>query len=256
MSSLEIILIPCLSDNYAYLIRDDETKCVAVVDPSEEDPVLAALETRGWQLDYILNTHHHWDHTGGNPALKKATGCKIVGARTDQDRIPGIDLTVADGEVFFVGAHQAQILEIPGHTRGHIAFYFPATKALFSGDTLFTMGCGRVFEGTFEQMWASLDRLRQLPADTLIYCGHEYTLKNTRFALTLEPNNPALQERWQAVQAQRNAHQATVPATLGLDLATNPFLRPESPEIQAQLGMTGHAPAAVFAKIRQLKDAY
>ncbi len=256
MSRLEIALVPCLSDNYAYLVRDESTGTTAVIDPSEEDPVLAALAERDWQLDYILNTHHHWDHTGGNPALKKATACQIVGAQVDEARIPGIDIAVAADESFLLGDASAEILFIPGHTSGHIAFYFPESQAVFSGDTLFTLGCGRVFEGTFEEMWASLDQLRQLPADTEVYCGHEYTLRNAEFALSVEPENQALQERYRAAQEQNRRGQPSVPASLAAEKASNPFLRPESPEIRASLGLADASDVEVFTTLRQLKDRY
>ncbi len=242
MSRLEIQIIPCLSDNYAYLLRDAATGTTAVIDPSEEDPVLAALEKNGWQLDYILNTHHHWDHTGGNPAVKKATGCQIVGSRIDHDRIPGIDIEVDESDTFRLGEAEAEIFVIPGHTKGHIAFYFPESRAVFSGDTLFSLGCGRVFEGTSEQMWNSLDRFRQLPDDTLLYCGHEYTVKNAQFALTVEPDNAAIQARLRRAQELRAQGKPTVPSTMAEENAANPFLRADSVE--------------VFAARREAKDRF
>jgi len=256
MSRIEVRLISALSDNYAYLLRDEATNTTGVVDPSEANPVLKALGDTGWNLDYILNTHHHWDHTGGNLEVKQATGCKVVGSKIDRDRIPGIDIALGEGDCFTLGAAEAKIFDIPGHTRGHICFWFPESEALFSGDTLFTIGCGRVFEGTYEQMWNSLDKLRQLPDETKVYCGHEYTLKNTEFALTLEPNNSVLQAHYQEVQALRTRGQPTVPSTLAEEKACNPFLRPESKEIRSTLGLAKATLVDVFAAVRERKDHF
>lgn len=256
MSQLDVEIIPALSDNYAYLLRDTASDKAAVVDPSEAPPVLKALKQTGWQLDYILNTHHHWDHTGGNLEVKQATGCQIVGSRVDRDRIPGIDIDLGEGDTFELGQAVAQILEIPGHTRGHIAFWFPEHEALFSGDTLFIIGCGRVFEGTYEQMWKSLDKLRNLPKHTRVFCGHEYTVKNARFALTVDPTNQALQERLNRAQEQRAQGEPTVPATIEEERATNPFLRPESPEIRETLGLAKASDVRVFTELREAKDLF
>ena len=203
MSTLAIHLVPCLSDNYAYLIHDSGSGAVGIVDPSEAAPVDAALAAHKLTLTHILNTHHHFDHTGGNLALKEKWGAKIVGPKADRDRIPGIDMAVGEGETFSFGRHAARILDIPAHTRGHIAFCFEADRAVFTGDTLFAMGCGRLFEGTPRQMWESLSKLAKLPDDTRVYCGHEYTESNGRFALTVEPDNEALKARMKEVTAKR-----------------------------------------------------
>lgn len=222
---LETLLVPCLTDNYAYLIRDPQSSAVGIVDPSEAKPVVAALAERGWKLSHILNTHHHWDHTGGNLELKAAFGARIIGPKADRDRIPGVDEVYGEGEIFEFGTRRARIFDIPGHTRGHIAYWFEADSALFTGDTLFAMGCGRMFEGTPDQMWSSLSKLTVLPKETRIYCGHEYTEANGRFALSVEPGNSALQRRMEEVKALRAAGKPTIPSTLALEIETNPFLR-------------------------------
>ncbi|RME64928.1 MAG: hydroxyacylglutathione hydrolase, partial [Alphaproteobacteria bacterium] len=222
---LDIMQLPVLNDNYVYLVHEPETKLTAAVDPAVAEPVNAALDRRGWRLSHILNTHHHMDHVGGNLALKQAHGCTVVGPRADAARIPGIDIAVGDGDVFTFGTAPAHVFDVPGHTRGHIAYWFKESAALFCGDTLFAMGCGRLFEGTPTQMWASLSKLAALPPETRIYCAHEYTQANGRFALTVEPDNPALAARMKAVDAARAAGQPTVPSTLADELATNPFLR-------------------------------
>jgi hydroxyacylglutathione hydrolase len=252
---LAITPIPALRDNYIWLVRES-TGQTAVVDPSVAEPVLDALENKGWTLDVVLNTHHHYDHTGGNLELKAKTGCRIVGPKADEARIPGIDLALADGEPFALGDAQAVVIDIPGHTRGHIAFYFADDRALFCGDTLFAMGCGRLFEGTPAQMWTSLSRLALLPKETLIYCGHEYTQANARFALTVEPGNRALNERAKAVAALRWEGRVTLPSSIGEELATNPFLRAMSPEIQKSVGLGPEDPIAVFAEVRRRKDYF
>ena len=256
MSILEIALVPCLKDNYAYLLRDPATGAVGVVDPSEAAPVEAALSAHGWTLTHILNTHHHWDHTGGNPALKAATGAVVVGPKADRERIPLIDVAVDEGETFKLGQAEAQILFIPGHTRGHIAFWFPESKAVFCGDTLFAIGCGRTFEGTPQQMWSSLGKLKVLPADTRVYCGHEYTQANARFALTVEPENAALQSRARAVDAARAKGLPTIPSTIGEERATNPFFRADERSIAATVGLAGEDAVAVFAEVRRRKDNF
>ncbi|MGH6719996.1 MAG: hydroxyacylglutathione hydrolase, partial [Alphaproteobacteria bacterium] len=209
MARVEIVQVPVLTDNYVYLVREAGAGVVGVVDPAVVDPVLAALEARGWCLTHILNTHHHGDHVGGNLALKAATGCTVVGPRADRARIPGIDVEVGDGDVYRFGEARAEVLDVPGHTRGHIAYWFAESEALFCGDTLFAMGCGRLFEGTPAQMWSSLSRLRALPAATRVYCAHEYTQANVRFALTVEPGNAALGARARAVDAARAAGRPT-----------------------------------------------
>ena len=256
MGMLEIELLPARSDNYIYLVREPDTGTVAVVDPATPDPVIQALEARGVSLDLILNTHHHHDHIGGNDALKERYGAVIIGPRADKHRIPDLDFEVGDGDVVRVGDQTATVIETPGHTRGHIAFWFQESAALFCGDTLFVLGCGRLFEGTPEQMWQSLTRLRALPDETRIYCGHEYTLSNARFAVTVEPDNAALRARAEQITELRARNAPTIPSTLGEEKRTNPFLRADVPEMQAAIGMAGAEPAAVFAEIRSRKDAF
>ncbi|MCE9521049.1 MAG: hydroxyacylglutathione hydrolase [Alphaproteobacteria bacterium] len=253
---LKILLVPCLTDNYAYLVHEPSTNAVAIVDPSEAAPVLAALQTHGLKLTHILNTHHHFDHTGGNLPLKEATGARIIGPKADSDRIPGIDEGLGEGDTLTFGNAKARVFDIPAHTKGHIAFWFEADKAVFTGDTMFAIGCGRLFEGTPAQMWTSLSKLAALPADTRVYCGHEYTLSNGRFALTLEPNNKALQQRMVEVERLRAAKDPTIPTTLGLEMQTNPFLRPASAELRSTLGLQNADDVTVFAEIRRRKDVF
>lgn len=255
MSELVIRQIPVLRDNYVYLVHDPDQGATGVVDPSVAEPVLRALEETGWRLTHILNTHHHADHTGGNLEIKQATGCVVVGPRADRARIPGIDIEVGEGETYALGAQVARVFDVPGHTRGHIAYWFPDSRALFCGDTMFIMGCGRLFEGTPEQMWRSLGKFKTLPPETRVYCAHEYTQSNARFALTVEPQNGALVARAREIDAMRAAGRSTVPGTLGEELATNPFLRADRPELQAAVGAPGDAVAA-FAAIRRRKDEF
>jgi len=253
---LKVELIPCLTDNYAYLVYDPEVPLCAVVDPSEAAPVKAALDRCGRTLTHILNTHHHWDHTGGNLPLKEEFGAIIVGPAKDHDRIPGIDIGVDESAPWLFGDHRARILEIPAHTRAHIAFAFEDGDIVFTGDTLFAMGCGRLFEGTPEMMWTSLSKLMRLSDDMRVYCGHEYTLNNGRFALTLEPENSALQARMREVDNLRAACRPTIPSTIGLEKKTNPFLRPDSAKIRKNLNMQDQDDVTVFAEIRRRKDAF
>ncbi len=249
-------MFPCLSDNYGYLVHSAETGETASIDTPDPGAIERALAERGWKLTHILNTHHHADHAGGNLALKERWGCTIIGPRSDRDRIPGIDIEVGDGDRFQLGGHEVRVLETPGHTRGHIVYWFPEDRMIFVGDTLFAMGCGRLFEGTPEQMWRSLGKLLELPDDTRVYCAHEYTLANARFAVTVEPHNEALRRRLAEVEARRARGEATLPTTLGLEKETNPFLRPWSPDLQATLGLVGHPETEVFAETRRRKDRF
>jgi hydroxyacylglutathione hydrolase len=247
----EIITVPCLEDNYAYLVRSGDL--CAVIDPAATEPVEAALKARGLRLTHILNTHHHWDHSGGNRELKAAYGAEVVGPEKDRTRIAAIDTGVDEAGWQF-GALAVQVLEVPAHTRGAVAYVFG--DAVFTGDTMFVMGCGRLFEGSAETMLASLSKIAALPNDTAVYCGHEYTLTNARFALSIEPGNTVLQQRYQQVEAARREGKPTVPSTIGLEKATNPFLRTHSAEIRAAIGMVHADDAAVFAEIRRRKDNF
>lgn len=253
---LTIEPVACLSDNYAYLIHDSASGLVAIVDPSEPGPVKRALTERGLKLTHILNTHHHLDHTGGNVPLKEEFGAEVVGPGKDRERIPGIDKGVDESTGWRFGPHRARVLEIPAHTRSHIAFVFDDTHAVFTGDTLFSMGCGRLFEGTPQMMWDSLSKLMTLDDKTRVYCGHEYTLNNGRFALTLEPGNADLQARMKDVEALRAKNAPTIPSTIGLEKKTNPFLRPDSAEIRKTLGMTTANNVEVFGEMRRRKDSF
>ncbi len=256
MSALEIHMFPCLADNYGYLLHDDDSGTTAAVDTPDAAQILAQLAARGWRLTHILNTHHHADHAGGNLELKRRTGCTIVGPRADAARIPGIDVAVGEGDVVELGQHRASVFDTPGHTRGHIVYYFADAQAAFVGDTLFALGCGRLFEGSPGQMWSSLQKILRWPDDTRLYCAHEYTQSNARFALTVEPDNELLRQRAAAVAGLRAANQPTVPSTLAEERATNPFLRPTSRNLQETIGLFGAAPVEVFAKTRALKDAF
>ena len=250
--TIEIIIVPCLTDNYAYLVKANGA--CAVVDPSEPGPVHAALKKQGWKLSHILNTHHHFDHTGGNMALKEAYRAQVVGPKKDAGRIPGIDIGVDEAGGWEFAGLPVQILEVPAHTRGAITFVIEGNA--FTGDTLFAMGCGRLFEGDPAMMWNSLSKLMTLPDTTRIYCGHEYTENNGRFALTLEPGNAALAARMKEVRATRAKGAATMPSTMALEKATNPFLRLDAPEIRKTLGMEKSGDVAVFGEIRKRKDSF
>ncbi|HMH64766.1 MAG TPA: hydroxyacylglutathione hydrolase [Rhizomicrobium sp.] len=249
---IQIEIVPCLSDNYAYLVKSGES--CAVVDPSEPEPVRAALARTGWKLTHILNTHHHLDHTGGNLALKQETGAKVVGPGKDAARIPGIDIGVDEASGWEFDGRKVQVLEVPAHTRGAITFVIDGNA--FTGDTLFVMGCGRLFEGDPAMMWTSLSKLMTLPGDTKVWCGHEYTQSNGRLALTLEPGNADLEARMRDVAAVRARGATTVPSTMELEKKTNPFLRPDSSEIRKSLGMETAGDVAVFGEIRARKDNF
>lgn len=253
---IEIIQIPALSDNYIYLVHEPESRATAAIDPAVAEPVLKALDEMGWKLTHILNTHHHYDHVGGNLELKRKTDCTVIGPGRDRERIPGIAVEVGEGDRVSLGHAQTQVLDVPGHTSGHIAYWFAEDDALFCGDTLFGMGCGRLFEGQPRQMWASLEKIRDLPPATRIYCAHEYTRANGRFALTLEPDNLALVARMARVNDLRSRGLPTVPSTLAEELATNPFLRPDNPAIRSTLQMNNADDWQIFAEIRRLKDEF
>ncbi len=228
--ALEIIRIPVLSDNYVWLVHEPESGETMAVDPAVAEPVLAEANTHGWTITQIWNTHWHPDHTGGNAAIKEATGCVITGPEAESARIPTLDRKVKEGDIVKLGAVAARVLDVPAHTAGHIAFHFADDQAAFVGDTLFAMGCGRLFEGTAEQMFTNMRKLEALGDDTRIYCAHEYTQSNGRFALTVEPDNAALIARMDQVNAMRERDEPTVPTTIALERATNPFMRAGSVE--------------------------
>lgn len=253
---LKIDLIPALNDNYCPLLQCTETGTVAVIDPAADDPVESALRSRGLKLDLILNTHHHFDHIDGNSALVDRYGATLIGPASETARIPDMDQTVSEGDEIAVGAAKATVIEVPGHTTGHIAFHFSDDQALFAGDALFALGCGRMFEGTAPEMWKGLLKLRALPDSTLLYCGHEYTASNARYALHVDPNNPALQAYAADIEVLRKAGEPTVPSELGREKKTNPFLRADDPGFAASLGLEGQSAEAVFAHLRRGKDTF
>jgi hydroxyacylglutathione hydrolase len=254
--TLEIVTIPCLADNYAFLLRDQATGKVALVDAPESHPIQKALQDRGWKLDMVLLTHHHYDHVDGLPELVAEYHPQVVGAKVDANRLPPLDLALNEGDTFSVGESEGHIIDVSGHTIGHIAFHFPSANAVFTADSLMALGCGRLFEGTPELMWTSLSKLAALPAGTIVYSGHEYTASNAKFALTVEPENTALQARAADITAKRAAGIPTVPSTLAEELATNPFLRAHLPEMKSAVGMEGATDVEVFATIRKQKDNF
>lgn len=256
-STLQIEMIPCLSDNYAYLLHDVDTGTVGVVDPSEALPVMDALSRKNGNLTYILNTHHHYDHTGGNKELKEMYGAKVIGSAIDRDRIPGIDIVLKDGDKWMFAGHEVIVIETPGHTRGHISFYFPGSRAIFTGDTLFSLSCGKLFEGTPEEMLASLKKIMSLPDNTSVYCGHEYTLSNSKFALSVEPQNEELKSYAAQVAHLRKKGLPTIPTTLKKEKSCNPFLRTSSAEIRQSLNIPATADdAEALGVIRRAKDSF
>ncbi len=254
MSKLEVHQFVCLSDNYGVLVHDRASGDTAAIDVPEAPKLLAALDQTGWKLTEIFATHHHFDHIQGIEEVKSKTGCAVYGPDNDSQPIPGLDHGLGDGDVFRFGGQDVRIIATPGHTLGQIAYYLPDAGLAFTGDTLFALGCGRVFEGTHEQMWQSLEKLAQLPAATAVYCGHEYTLANARFALTIDPHNQALTDRVAEIEKLRSRGEPTLPTTIGLERATNPFLRAGDPAIRAHLGMANATDAAVFSEIRTRKD--
>jgi hydroxyacylglutathione hydrolase len=257
MSTLDVELIPAFQDNYIYLLRTPGSSDVGIVDAGDAVPALAELDRQGLTLTHIFNTHHHPDHIGGNDALKaRFPSAKLVGPASETARIPGMDVTLKDGDTVDFGTISFKTLEVPGHTTGHIALFSEKGNAVFSGDTLFAMGCGRMFEGTAPQMWNSLSKLKWLPSATRVYCGHEYTQGNARFTLTVDPTNKAAVDRAAAVDKLRADNKPTIPSTIGLENETNPFLRADDPAVARGVGLPGADPVTVFAEVRRRKDNF
>lgn len=256
MTKLQIHQFEALSDNYGYLVHDPETGATAAIDTPEVAAIEQALAEKGWTLTHIFNTHHHADHAGGNDALKAKYGCTIVGPKGEEKLIPGIDRAVGQDDIVELGNAKARVIDVPGHTRGHIAYSFADDHVAFVGDTLFALGCGRLFEGTPQQMWTSLSKLMELPDDTIVYCAHEYTQANARFALSVEPQNAALVARSKEIDEKRARGEWTVPTSIGLEKATNPFLRAASPDLRATVGLVAASDVDVFAETRHRKDNF
>ncbi|MGP0061433.1 MAG: hydroxyacylglutathione hydrolase [Beijerinckiaceae bacterium] len=253
--TLEVHQFMCLSDNFGVLVHDGESGATAAMDAPEAAPILAALAEKNWRLTDILITHHHFDHTQGIAGLKaQFPQARVVGPAKEAEKIGGLDFAVQEGDLVRVGSLTALVIEVPGHTLGHIAYWFEEEDLLFAGDTLFAMGCGRGFEAPAHVLYHSLMKLAALPGETTIYCGHEYTLANARFALGVDPQNEILQDRAKEVAELRAAGRFTLPTSMSLELATNPFLRASEPELQASVGMPGGDPAAVFAALRERKN--
>ena len=250
-----IEIIPCLSDNYSYLIYEKKSNTISIVDPAEFEACDKVIN-KYKKLDFILNTHHHVDHVGANLELKKKYRSKILGSNSDRDRIPGIDILLKENQKQKIGNLEFEVIFVPGHTKGHIAFFFSREKVAFTGDTLFSLGCGRIFEGTQKEMLNSLNKIKNLPPDTKIYCGHEYTKSNLNFCLTYDPNNTFLKEREIDVLKKLKSNQPTIPSTLGEEIRTNIFLRCNDPQIKYTLGLTNSSEVEVFSKLRDLKDTF
>ena len=253
---MQVTPIPCLTDNYAYIINDNNFKIVGVVDPSEASPVIDFLQQQNLKLDYILNTHHHFDHIGGNIELKKKYNAKVVGFNGDKHRIPDIDITLNDKDEWVFGNSQVKILHIPGHTLGHICFFFKKEKIAFTGDTLFSLGCGKIFEGDHEQLLRSLNKIKKLPRDTKIYCGHEYTYKNAEFCMKYDEDNISLKKQFEKIKKLRSNNLPTIPVILDDELRTNIFLRCDQNNLKIKLNMENQEDYRVFRKIRDLKDSF
>jgi hydroxyacylglutathione hydrolase len=254
MPSLEVVQFPILSDNFGALVHDADTGLTATIDAAEASTISRILRERRWTLSHIFITHHHGDHTAGIDELKQSTNAQVCGPAADTRPIPGLDRALNGGDEFSFSGHKVSVIFAPGHTKGHIVYHLPQQKLAFVGDVLFSLGCGRVIEGTMGEMWTSLDTLRRLPPDTTVYCGHEYTLANARFALTVEPGNQALRRRADEAEKLRAKSLPTLPTTIAAELAANPFLRPESPEIRKNLAMPGASNAEIFAELRERKN--
>jgi hydroxyacylglutathione hydrolase len=254
--AVDVRLVPCLSDNYAVIFRDSASEEVILVDAPEAAPIATTLHAQGWNLTHILVTHKHGDHIQGIPELKQRYGARVIGPRAEASEIPTLDETVAEPDIVKVGGLRARVFDTPGHTSGHICLWFENEKLLFAGDTIFALGCGRAIERPASVLWQSLLKLRELPGDTSIYCGHEYTVANGRFAVTVDPGNARLKSRLAEVERMRAAGKPTIPSTMAEERATNPFLRADDPAVAATIGMQGADPAAVFTELRERKNTF
>ena len=253
---MNIEIMSCLNDNYSYLIHDKPSNMVAIVDPSEFDPCNNIIDNKYKKLDFILNTHHHYDHVGGNEDLKKKYGSIVLGFEDDKNRIPGIDKVLKDGQEFKIGSLSFTTIFIPGHTKGHIAFYSEKERTVFTGDTLFSLGCGRVFEGTYEQMLQSLIKLKNLPDETKVYCGHEYTYKNLEFCLKFNPSNILLKKKKEAIELNIKNKKPSIPSTIGDEIKTNIFFRFNDPDVKKAINLENSSDLEIFTKLRDLKDSF
>jgi hydroxyacylglutathione hydrolase len=253
---MKIDIIPCLNDNYSYLLQDEISNTVAIVDPSEFAVCDKIIDKNYKKLDFILNTHHHYDHVGGNEELKKKYNSTVLGFENDKNRIPDIDKVLKDNQEFKLGKLNFTTIFIPGHTKGHIAFYFKKEKIIFTGDTLFSLGCGRVFEGTYEQMFKSLNKLKNLPGDTKIYCGHEYTYKNLEFCLKFNPNNSFLKKKKVALEFSLKNKKPTIPSTISEEIKANIFFRFNDPDVKKAINLENSSDIEIFTKLRDLKDSF
>ena len=253
---MKIEIIPCLNDNYSYLIHDEISNTVAIVDPSEFIPCDTIISKNYKKLDFILNTHHHYDHVGGNEELKKKYNSKVLGFENDKNRIPQIDTVLKNNQEFKIGTLNFTTIFIPGHTRGHVAFYFKKERVVFSGDTLFSLGCGRVFEGTYKQMFQSLNKLKNLPGETKVYCGHEYTFKNLEFCLKFNPNNDFLKKKKDDIKLSLKNKKPTIPSTIADEIKANIFFRVNDPDIKKAINLENSPDIEIFTKLRDLKDNF
>jgi len=253
---MKVEIISCLKDNYSYAVIDEKNKKTCVIDPSESKPIIKFLEKNNLKLNYILNTHHHFDHVGGNIELKKKYSAKVIGFEEDRKRIPEIDIKLKDGEIWKEYNFEAKIIHIPGHTLGHICFYFYNDNNLFTGDTLFSLGCGRIFEGTYEQMFSSLEKIKKLPPKTKIYCGHEYTLQNSKFCIQYDKENNNLIKKIKEIDQKIKNNKPTVPSTLEDELKNNIFLRSDEDNIKTNLNIKNSSALITFSKLRDLKDNF
>ena len=253
---MKVKIIKCLKDNYSYLLINEKNKNACVIDPSESKPIIDFIEKKNINLKFILNTHHHYDHVGGNSELKKKYEAKVVGFKEDYKRIPEIDIKLNDGEIWKVDNFEAKIIHIPGHTLGHICFYFYKDNYLFTGDTLFSLGCGRIFEGTYKQMFSSLEKIKKLPPETKIYCGHEYTLQNSKFCIQYDKENHNLIEKIKDINEKLKNNEPTIPSTIEDELKNNIFLRSNNENIKTNLNISNSTPLETFSKLRDLKDNF